>query len=569
MPPAGEDLDKNSVIPSIDADDEESDENDILLSLSFNQDGGCLAVGTASGFRICNVHPFHETFRRVFSAGDGTTAGAGGGGIGRVEMLYRTNLLALVGGGPSPRYPPNRVLVYDDHLSRAIGELSFRQRVLNVKLRRDRICVALRDRVYVYNFADLRLLDTIHTCENGLGLLDISTDAAGGGMGVASGGGGMMATGGGMVLACPSVSRGQVRVELYGLRKSVLIDAHENPLAALSLTVDGSLLATASERGTVIRLFETGAQIHHLHPHSNGNSDGHSPSAAGTPIREFRRGVERATVSCLSFSLNGCWLGCASDRGTVHIFKVSEEDRPDHDTRGSSGGKGKHNSSSKKSSASRLAGRLLPGIVTRPKKYLLDGEGSFAQVRGVTNPKLCAFVPDRPRTIAVAGVDEYGSGCLLLASFGEGSEEGGRKEDNATSGELVGKGEAKRVGYYRFFKKGDGGRRRKSKSGRSRNDASAGKARGGDDQDKMDAITSGMNEIVFGDEDEDEGFVSVEKDCKTPATASGDNVEDKVNSKGSEEKKIMPQTTADEENDEGNAISNKEDGEADDLGEVS
>jgi len=222
MPPAGEDLDKNSVIPSIDADDEESDENDILLSLSFNQDGGCLAVGTASGFRICNVHPFHETFRRVFSAGDGTTAGAGGGGIGRVEMLYRTNLLALVGGGPSPRYPPNRVLVYDDHLSRAIGELSFRQRVLNVKLRRDRICVALRDRVYVYNFADLRLLDTIHTCENGLGLLDISTDAAGGGMGVASGGGGMMATGGGMVLACPSVSRGQVRVELYGLRKSVV-----------------------------------------------------------------------------------------------------------------------------------------------------------------------------------------------------------------------------------------------------------------------------------------------------------------------------------------------------------
>mmetsp|Transcript_15396 Transcript_15396/g.22098 ORF Transcript_15396/g.22098 Transcript_15396/m.22098 type:complete len:86 (-) Transcript_15396:346-603(-) len=85
----------------------------------------------------------------------------------------------------------------------------------------------------------------------------------------------------------------------------------------------------------------------------------------------------------------------------------------------------------------------------------------------------------------------------------------------------------------------------------------------------MDAITSGMNEIVFGDEDEDEGFVSVEKDCKTPATASGDNVEDKVNSKGSEEKKITPQTTAEEENDEGNAISNKEDGEADDLGEVS
>eukprot|EP00565_Helicotheca_tamesis_P000588 CAMPEP_0185727502 /NCGR_PEP_ID=MMETSP1171-20130828/3170_1 /TAXON_ID=374046 /ORGANISM="Helicotheca tamensis, Strain CCMP826" /LENGTH=161 /DNA_ID=CAMNT_0028396083 /DNA_START=179 /DNA_END=661 /DNA_ORIENTATION=+ len=161
MPPTNEATDP-SIDPTPDIDEEESDENDLLLSLSFNQDGGCLAIGTASGFRICNVHPFHETFRRVFKSGvasdtTNTTTNnnnTGGGGIGKVEMLYRTNLLALVGGGPSPKYPPNRVLVYDDHLSRAIGELSFRQRVLNVKLRRDRICVALRDRVYVYNFAD-------------------------------------------------------------------------------------------------------------------------------------------------------------------------------------------------------------------------------------------------------------------------------------------------------------------------------------------------------------------------------------------------------------------------------
>ena len=70
-------------------------------------------------------------------------------------MLYRTNLLALTGHSNSPIYPPNKVFLYDDHLQRPIGELSFRQKVLTTKLRRDRIVIVLRDRVYIYNFSDL------------------------------------------------------------------------------------------------------------------------------------------------------------------------------------------------------------------------------------------------------------------------------------------------------------------------------------------------------------------------------------------------------------------------------
>jgi WD repeat-containing protein 45 len=180
-----------------------------LLTCSFNQDGGCLAIGTTSGFTIHNVYPHYAvSVRRQLSSANpngGSAIGATScGGIGRIEMLFRCNIMAIVGGGPAPYTPPYRVMLYDDHSERVVGELSFRQMVLRVKLRKDSIAVALRDRIYVYHLSDLSLRDKIYTADNPHGLLCLSTQIRN------------------MVLACPSVTTGHVRVELYGLRKTVV-----------------------------------------------------------------------------------------------------------------------------------------------------------------------------------------------------------------------------------------------------------------------------------------------------------------------------------------------------------
>ena len=244
-----------------------------VLYCGFNQDQGCFACGTDSGFRIFNCDPFKQTYRRDFA----------NGGIGIVEMLFRCNILALVGGGRNPRYPPNKVMIWDDHQNRCIGELSFRSEVKAVRMSRERVVVVLEYKIYVYNFADLNLLHTLETVSNPKGLCALCADSRL------------------CVLACPGLQKGHLRVELFDISRSTLIAAHESALSCLALNLDGSRLATASERGTLVRVWDT---------------------RSGQRLAELRRGAESAEIQSLSFNLDASCLLVSSDHGTVHIFKL-------------------------------------------------------------------------------------------------------------------------------------------------------------------------------------------------------------------------------------------------------
>mmetsp|Transcript_1610 Transcript_1610/g.2431 ORF Transcript_1610/g.2431 Transcript_1610/m.2431 type:complete len:397 (+) Transcript_1610:196-1386(+) len=259
--------------------------NNDLLYIGFNQDFGCFAVGTNSGFRIYNCDPYKETFRRDFP----------NGGIGVVEMLFRCNILALVGGGKNPRYLPTKVMIWDDHQSRCIGELSFRNEVKAVKLRRDRIVVVLEQKIYVYNFSDLKLLHQIETVPNPKGLCALCPNSTN------------------ICLVCPGLHRGDVRVELYDLKKSHVIRAHDSALAAIALNLDGTRLATASEKGTLIRIFDT---------------------ITTQQLQEVRRGTDRAEIYSIAFNQDSSMLCASSDRGTCHIFGLAN---PSGETNGESG----------------------------------------------------------------------------------------------------------------------------------------------------------------------------------------------------------------------------------------
>lgn len=72
------------------------------------------------------------------------------GSLRIVLPLEQTNIVLLVGGPPSPLFPPNKVLFWDDARARTVAELEFSEDVRGLAARRDRLVVVLRRRVVIF-----------------------------------------------------------------------------------------------------------------------------------------------------------------------------------------------------------------------------------------------------------------------------------------------------------------------------------------------------------------------------------------------------------------------------------
>lgn len=260
-----------------------------LDRVSFNQDHGCFAIGTDEGFAIYNADPLRELVRRNLD-----------GGISLVAMLHRSNIICLVGGGKDPLDSPNKVLIWDDLEEVIVAEIEFRMNIVALKMRSGRLVAATEMAVYVYDFpgpdGEPILLEEIPTVDNPKGILSLSSTPLSTSSGVT------MATlgrdnAGNVRFANLDVSTGKTVIgrgsDLKELR------AHQMPISSLILSVDGSLLVTASERGTCLKVFNT---ITH------------------EVLQEFKLGyLWGSSIPCVGISLNGSYI-CAVSERTIRVF---------------------------------------------------------------------------------------------------------------------------------------------------------------------------------------------------------------------------------------------------------
>jgi WD40 repeat protein len=245
--------------------------------ISFNQDASCFTVGTNRGFRVYGADPLQLRFKRETL-----------GGLRIVEALFKTNVVVFVGDGSDKLYPPTKVIIWDDAAGKMIGFVDSQTDVIQVRICKNKLLVVCRGHVYVYDLDTLKIINEMDTAANTYALGELSANT--------------------QIMVTLGTTLGHVHVCDYsetpiGPIKEFNLPCHDHPIRQIALSIDGAYLATASEKGTLIRIWDLQNK---------------------TKLQELRRGAAGADIQTIRFSQNMKYLCVYSNTGTIHLCALSK-----------------------------------------------------------------------------------------------------------------------------------------------------------------------------------------------------------------------------------------------------
>lgn len=245
--------------------------------MEFNQDKTLITIYRDDEVKILNVEPF--ILRSIINIPKPKI----------VRMFYRTNLIFFVGNGSVEEnkentYPLNILNIFDDSKKEVIDKIKLNAEIDDVNCTKTLISLLSGNYIYLFKFDDL--INPLHQisvvnknyCLGLNYLIYIDKD--------------------------PSDSESEI-IKIKNLsndqEKILEFKAHQNKIKFMAINKQETLLATASERGTIIRIFDI---------------------TKGTKLYEFRRGTSGTNIQYISFSDDSQFLAVISDRGTIHIYNL-------------------------------------------------------------------------------------------------------------------------------------------------------------------------------------------------------------------------------------------------------
>ncbi|XP_069786154.1 WD repeat domain phosphoinositide-interacting protein 1 isoform X3 [Narcine bancroftii] len=204
-----------------------------------------------------------------------------------VERLFSSSLVVIVS-----LTTPRRMNVYHFKKGTEICNYSYSNTIRTIRLNRQRLIVCLEEAIYIHNIKDLKLLKIIQDIPpNRTGLCAFSINHSN------------------SYLAYPgNATIGEMVIyDANNLHSVSVIPAHDGPLAALTFNFTGSKLASASEKGTVIRVFSI---------------------PEGQKLYEFRRGVKRPQEESPTWSgYMGKMFMAATNYLPTQVSEIMNQDR--------------------------------------------------------------------------------------------------------------------------------------------------------------------------------------------------------------------------------------------------
>ncbi len=197
-----------------------------------------------------------------------------------------------------PLFAENTIMLYCSETEKFRLEFTLPSKVLSVRLKRDKLIAVCRDQITVFALQQRpRKLFSISTRPNPRGLCEVSP-AWGASSDVST-----------EFMVFPGYKLGSLQLldlattEHHVSSAPVTINAHQNELWCLAMNQKGTMIATASTKGTLIRIWD---------------------AAKRQMLAELRRGTDQALLYCINFSPKDEWICCSSDKGTVHIFALQD-----------------------------------------------------------------------------------------------------------------------------------------------------------------------------------------------------------------------------------------------------
>lgn len=245
--------------------------------ISYNSNGNIMVSSLGAKYFIFKISPNLE--KHSETAMDEIANKIINKTINRIRVLDNTNLLLILNMNTVSKIS-NNVVLWDDSFKRNMIEINLKDDIKNIFIVRDHLIFIMERMVCVFDYKG-NLLHSRKTYCNELGVGYASDN----------------------LIATLGETKGTVLLWFFNREHIAIIDAHNNNIQSITFSHDETLLATASEMGTNIHVFDIQSKV---------------------MLYKLRRGINNVKIYSMSISFDNELLACSSDSRTVHIFKLED-----------------------------------------------------------------------------------------------------------------------------------------------------------------------------------------------------------------------------------------------------